>query len=95
MTYSIDRSFGEIVSVSNHGQMLVFMSKVPDHLADFSLRRMTEDGLQLVKEIPLEERVTKMKASLINGFIGKELNYKVSINDVRDIAIQISDAKDD
>jgi hypothetical protein len=45
MTYSIDRSFGEIVSVSNHGQMLVFMSKVPDHLADFSLRRMTEDGL--------------------------------------------------
>jgi hypothetical protein len=40
-----------------------------------------------VKEIPLEERVTKMKASLINGFIGKELNYKVSINDVRDIAI--------
>ena len=66
--------------------MLVFIQKSSD-LANFSLRRMTEDGLKLVKEISLSERVKDMKNSSIRSFMGKDLNYKVAINDVRDIAI--------
>lgn len=75
--------------------MLVFKKEIIGQLAEFSLRRMTEEGLHLVKNIPLQERTKEMRGAPIQGFIGKDLNYKVAINDQRDIVIQISDTKDD